>query len=153
MITRLINFIQNAWYFRSELCQNKGDDYIYSLTLFNKSLKKLHGSMRDHKSNLFLWDKRIEKINEVTSILDRIAKEDYMTLAYEITLEEFKQSAAYQEEITSRRPKLSKQDPITDRLSEINRAIKISNDMEKNDWIRLWTILKSRDYGLRSWWI
>lgn len=143
---KLIRFFKNAWYFRSELSKHDGMDYFGSLSLFKRSLESIYDTMVIHEVKSFVVEKKLDKIKRAIAIINRIDSADYYELSIKQINMDFKSSPTYNEEISFSRFN-------ENNTEEIQKAIMLSIELEEKDWIKLWTLLKNRSYGLRSWYL
>lgn len=141
----LIMFFKNAWYFRNELSKHSGREYLDSLSIFKRSLERISDTMKIEHNESFVIHKRLDKINRAIALIDKIQSADYYELSMKQMDMEFKKSPAYSEEIAFSRSTTSFQD--------MHNALILSIKLEDKDWIKLWTLLKNNNYGLRSWWV
>ncbi len=149
---KFIRFFKNVWYFRKELYNHIGCNGIYSLNIFNKSLKMISKSLKTDLGDSFVNKKTIERIDEAIYLIDKLYDDDYVNIVLLEMEEDFKESEAYKEETSFSRSNLILNDVLKNKNSDYYDIFYRANELNEKDWKRLWTILKSKDYGIRSWW-
>lgn len=134
----LINFFKNIYLFRKDLWNNRGYDAMFSLEMFNTSLKEVHRYIKSNNQVSFHLEKRINRLEETIALIDKIIHHDYLDVS------KIKNNIKFDGEKS-----FSNQDIINSRFSELsNESVK----EEEKDWSKLFSLLKSNHYGIRSWW-
>ncbi|MFY8169957.1 MAG: hypothetical protein ACOVK2_02445 [Candidatus Fonsibacter sp.] len=109
-------------------------------------------SLKTDLGDSFVNKKTIERIDEAIYLIDKLYDDDYVNIVLLEMEEDFKESEAYKEETSFSRSNLILNDVLKNKNSDYYDIFYRANELNEKDWKRLWTILKSKDYGIRSWW-
>jgi len=134
----LIRFFKNVYTFRKDLWSHTRYDSMDSLAIFNTSLKNLSKHMHRAGNQGFHFNKRRSALDKTISLIDKVLNHDYLEAS------KIKKGTLYDGE-TSFASKM----PANNNLSEL---LKESMAEEDRDWSRIVTLLKSKQFGIRSWW-
>ena len=126
-------FFRNIWYFRKELWDFRGWDYTFNLQLFARSLEKTAEVLKDGNEIDKTRLKKVEKIERVIHLIERIKNNNYTSDA-EKELGELKNVSSW----------FVKDDSPEEK--EHNRKVfERSAEIEEQEWNELWTILRGQD--------
>lgn len=135
---KLINFFRNIYLFRKDLCNHNGFDAIDSLGIFNTSLKEVHKKMES--SNRFHYGKRTKALGRTIALIDKVISHDYS--------EEVRSKISVQNDGETSFGK-----DVSSKLTNLSVIIKESIEAQNKDWSRIFALIKSYNYGIRSWWL
>ena len=129
-------FLENFWYFRKELWRFRSWDYTFNLSLFARSLEKSANTLEFHGNEVEVSRmKKVAKMKRVIEIIRNLDESNYISLA-EKELGELKNSGGWFDDIED-----------TPEEKEHNKKVfERSNELEKQQWDELWSILKGQDY-------
>lgn len=133
----LIRFFKNVYVFRKDLWSHTRYDSMDSLSIFNTSLKNLSKHMHRAGNQGFHFNKRRSALDKTISLIDKVLNHDYLEAS------KFKKGKLYDGETS-----FAREEPVNN-LSEL---LKESMAEEDRDWSRIVTLLKSKQFGIRSWW-
>ena len=133
---KLIRFFKNIYIFRKNLWNHSGYDAMDSMSIFNTSLKEVQKGMS--KNVGFDYGKRVESISKTTALIDKVLTHDYLDV-----------SKIKNEKYFDGEKSFSNLDVINSRFSDL---LSESIHEENKDWYRIFALLKSYQYGIRSWW-
>ena len=135
----LIRFFKNVYVFRKDLWSHENYDSMDSLSMFNTSLKNLSKHMHSVGNQGFHFNKRKSALDKTISLIDKILTYEYLDIS---SIE--KPQPPYNGETS-----FASNNAVKNNFSELlNHSIK----EEDRDWSRVGTLLKSRQFGIRSWW-
>ena len=135
---KLIRFFKNIYVFRKDLWNHTDYDSMDSLSMFNTSLKNLSKHMHKAGNQGFNFNKRRSALDKTISLIDRVLNYEYLDTS------KIEKTNFYDGETS-----FSRKESITVNFSEL---LKKSTEEEDRDWSRIVTLLKSRNFGIRSWW-
>lgn len=134
----LIRFFKNVYTFRKDLWSHTRYDSMDSLAIFNTSLKNLSKHMHRAGNQGFHFGKRRSALDKTISLIDKVLKHEYLDESKII------KSTPYNGETS-----FAREEPVNNNFSEL---LKESMAEEDRDWSRIITLLKSKQFGIRSWW-
>lgn len=135
---KLIRFFKNIYTFRKDLWNHTDYDSMDSLSMFNTSLKNLSKHMHKAGNQGFNFNKRRSALDKTISLIDRVLNYEYLDTS------KIEKTNFYDGETS-----FSRKESVTVNFSEL---LKKSTEEEDRDWSRIVTLLKSRNFGIRSWW-
>ena len=134
----LIRFFKNIYTFRKDLWSHTDYDSMDSLSMFNTSLKNLSKHMHKAGNQGFHFNKRRSALDKTISLIDKVLNHEYLDTS------KIEKTNFYDGETS-----FSRKESVTVNFSEL---LKKSTEEEDRDWSRIVTLLKSRNFGIRSWW-
>lgn len=134
---KLIRFFKNIYTFRKDLWNHSGYDAMDSLEIFNTSLKELHKGMSN--SGRFHYEKRVKALEGTIALIDKVISHNY--------IEEAKSKISVQNDGETSFGK-----DVSSKLTNFSELLNESVNNEDRDWSRIFALLKSYNYGIRSWW-
>ena len=134
----LIRFFKNIYTFRKDLWSHTDYDSMDSLSMFNTSLKNLSKHMHKAGNQGFHFNKRRSALDKTISLIDKVLNHEYLDTS------KIEKTNFYDGETS-----FSRKESVTVNFSEL---LKKSTEEEDRDWSRIVTLLKSRQFGIRSWW-
>lgn len=135
---KLIRFFNNIYTFRKDLWNHTDYDSMDSLSMFNTSLKNLSKHMHKAGNQGFNFNKRRSALDKTISLIDKVLNYEYLDTS------KIEKTNFYDVETS-----FSREESVTVNFSEL---LKKSTEEEDRDWSRIVTLLKSRQFGIRSWW-
>ena len=135
---KLIRFFKNIYTFRKDLWNHTDYDSMDSLSMFNTSLKNLSKHMNKAGNQGFHFNKRRSALDKTISLIDKVLNHEYLDTS------KIEKTNFYDGETS-----FSRKESVTVNFSEL---LKKSTEEEDRDWSRIVTLLKSRNFGIRSWW-
>ena len=135
---KLITFFKNIYTFRKDLWSHTDYDSMDSLSIFNTSLKNLSKHMHKAGNQGFHFNKRRSALDKTISLIDKVLNHEYLDTS------KIEKNNFYDGETS-----FSRKESVTVNFSEL---LKKSTEEEDRDWSRIVTLLKSRNFGIRSWW-
>jgi hypothetical protein len=106
--------------------------------MFNTSLKNLSKHMHKAGNQGFHFNKRRSALDKTISLIDKVLNHEYLDTS------KIEKTNFYDGETS-----FSRKESVTVNFSEL---LKKSTEEEDRDWSRIVTLLKSRQFGIRSWW-
>ncbi len=140
-------FCFNLWLFRKVLWEYEWWDYMYTLKLLETSFRHM-ADYTDKYGVSVHQDSKIEKMLEASDILNRCYYEPYVSLA-EIELGQIRTLTIHKLDGSVEQKYLNEDETLPTRVYEL------SDKLEKDDWERLFVILKGSDEegtNLKTWW-
>lgn len=135
---KLIRFFNNIYTFRKDLWNHTDYDSMDSLSMFNTSLKNLSKHMHKAGNQGVHFNKRRSALDKTISLIDKVLNYEYLDTS------KIEKTNFYDVETS-----FSREESVTVNFSEL---LKKSTEEEDRDWSRIVTLLKSRQFGIRSWW-
>jgi hypothetical protein len=136
-------FFENVWYFRKELWEHRGWDYIFSLMMLKRSLTKLVHTIEHYGQEVD--ESRLEKVAEMKRaiyLIDRIREDEYLKDA-ETELGEIQNKDWLFDDI----------EDTPEQMEHNSKVFKRSHEIEEAEWKELWKIIKGgKNGGMRGWW-
>jgi hypothetical protein len=139
-------FIENVWYFKSELWKFRSWDYGFNLSILKRSLEKTVNTIEYYghevdESRL----KKVQKIKRAIEILGHIKNDSYVDMAesivgklifYEIKFKESEQEGLYE---------------LVDSENEIEKkhnseVYNLARELEEEEWRELWKIFQGQNH-------
>lgn len=124
---------KNIWYFRKELWDFRGWDYTFNLQLFARSLAKTAEVLKDGNEIDKTRLKKVEKIQRVIYLIERIKTENYISDA-ENELGKLKNISSW-----------FKDDDSPEEKEHNRKVFERSSEIEQQEWNELWTILRGQN--------
>lgn len=135
-----IRFFINIWLFRENLYRFRDWDYSFNLYIFKRSLEILKYNLENYsyEDETYL-NPKLESINKVIELIDKQIGSDFITDAEEIL-----------------GFKMSKGNPFIKLTAEEYEILKLSEELEEQNWNKIWDIIKGDPFikgsDIRCWW-
>lgn len=135
----LIRFFKNIYTFRKDLWSHGGYDAMDSLGMLNTSLKQVHKGMISKGNQGFHYAKRARALKKTIGLIDRVSSYDY--------LEDVQSKISVKNDGETSFGK-----DVSSKLNNLSEILSESMDNQNKDWQRIFALLKSSEFGIRSWW-